>query len=800
MQGEERGASVGAVGGRLAKLGERCRTFFVSRAGRRAVPAIAAVAAGFLFARTPLVFGAYPLGLALLCAHRRQALPCFFGVVLGASTLGISGAVWGVLYMLALLLRLLISLPGVRVKVVPQSREVFGEMPQLQVVSALVVSAAAAVYELMVSEVDRTTVFFAITMVAVSPLLTFALSGFLSRHVEWEDLVGKRMITAAPPRPRRERLWCEVGVITLLFFWVWCLRDNSLFGLNLGYLSAALIALYLARRFGALRGGVAGLTVAMAVSTAHAPAFGLLGLLTGTLWPLGSLYAIGIGVGAGTVWSAYIGGLSGFLGTSPEIWVAALVALPLLPRLYSDAIAEEVQKERAAAEEAVRLVSAHASGGGRIGRLSEAFFSLSATLREQETRPSLDLCRGVCDEICTGYCGACPNRAACWDTRERPGAVALETVSRAVAEGRLIDAGELPSCLISGCTNLERMLEELRLAGAKLWCRTTEVHARQPAPDYALTAELLREAATAVGADEESDALAAAGIRRRLAERGIKPAAVSVKGKRMKHVVAASSQLASKQREATALTDAMEEVCSCRLTPPRFEEVSGVMTMELHTRERYDIEVAVATRPVEGEAVSGDMVTSFRSPDGYAYVLLSDGMGTGAAAQKTAGVCTMFLEKMLTAGNSDETSLKLLNRLVSMQEEECAATIDLLSFDLCYGNADFMKSGAAASYIRREGNLYRMRSRTIPLGVVEEVDAERTSFETKAGDVIIMLSDGVSQTSEDAPWLIELLSRPLGTSLDTAAKTILDRTVAQRLSEGRDDDMTVILARVNEVA
>ncbi len=151
---------------------------------------------------------------------------------------------------------------------------------------------------------------------------------------------------------------------------------------------------------------------------------------------------------------------------------------------------------------------------------------------------------------------------------------------------------------------------------------------------------------------------------------------------------------------------------------------------------------------------------------------------------------------MLSAGNSDETSLKLLNRMVTMREEECSASVDLLTFDLCYGRACFMKSGAAASYVRRDGNLFRMRSRTVPLGIIEEVDAERTAFETREGDVIIMLTDGVSQTSEDAPWLIELLSHPLGNNLDTAATTILDKTVAHG---GAKDDMTVILARVKKL-
>ena len=97
--------------------------------------------------------------------------------------------------------------------------------------------------------------------------------------------------------------------------------------------------------------------------------------------------------------------------------------------------------------------------------------------------------------------------------------------------------------------------------------------------------------------------------------------------------------------------------------------------------------------------------------------------------------------------------------------------------------------------MRREGNLFRLRSRTIPIGLVREVDAEKLRFDTQPGDIIIMLSDGVSQTTEDAPWLVEMLSKPMGASLEAAANAILERALA----EGAADDLTVIIAKVTTV-
>jgi stage II sporulation protein E len=670
---------------------------------------------------------------------------------------------------------------------------VFCELPQLRIVTAVTVAAATCAYELAVSGISGDTLLFCLAMLVGSGALCWVFSGLFSWGVTMEDVLGRR--TARPrAHSRVERIWMEAGVCALLFFTVYSLQSLSIFGLDLGYLFAAFATLYISRRFGALRGCAGGLIISMAVSTLYAPAFGLLGLLAGVLWPLGGFYAMGLGAAVGVAWCSYVGGLAGFLGVGPELTVATLISLPLLPRLYSDAIAGEVKQDRAAAEEAVRKTCEREEEHDRVAHLAEAFDALSRAFSERSTTPTREECFALCDEICTGYCTACPKRVDCWDSADRPAAAALDTLADRLTAGETFAVQDMPNRLISDCGRLAELLSDIRLAGAKLCRRSLRcVGADYPAPDYALTAELLGEAATADKRNSENDTVKAAAIRRLLSDKGIRPAAVRVLGGREKKIVAASSAFSGKQREAAQLISLLEEACGCRLSPPRFEMWEDVITMETHTAPRYALEVAYAGRAAQGSEVSGDCVGTFRAPDGYSYLLLSDGMGTGRAAARTAGMCAVFLEKMLVAGNSETTSLKMLNRLIALRGEECSATVDLLQFDTYWGQASFVKSGAAASYVRREGNLFRLRARTIPIGLVGDVDAEKLHFDTQAGDIIIMLSDGISQTSEDAPWLIELLSKPLGQNLEAAANGILEQTLQR--SGGRDD-MTVMLARV----
>ena len=73
------------------------------------------------------------------------------------------------------------------------------------------------------------------------------------------------------------------------------------------------------------------------------------------------------------------------------------------------------------------------------------------------------------------------------------------------------------------------------------------------------------------------------------------------------------------------------------------------------------------------------------------------------------------------------------------------------------------------------------------------LDAEKIRFDAAPGDVIVMLSDGVSQTPEDAPWLLELLSGKWEDDLQDVAQRIV--AVASRTREHKDD-LSVALIRI----
>jgi len=160
-----------------------------------------------------------------------------------------------------------------------------------------------------------------------------------------------------------------------------------------------------------------------------------------------------------------------------------------------------------------------------------------------------------------------------------------------------------------------------------------------------------------------------------------------------------------------------------------------------------------------------------------------------------SGLCASFLQKLMEAGCHRTTAVKLLNQTIRSASDVGSTTLDLAEIDLLHGDVTFLKAGASASYVKRGTQLFRIRSKTIPLGLMSTPDTEKTRFHLEAGDVVVLLSDGISQMPEDSPALCALLAADWGEqSLQESAGHILSAALS---SGERADDMTVVLVRVS---
>ena len=96
----------------------------------------------------------------------------------------------------------------------------------------------------------------------------------------------------------------------------------------------------------------------------------------------------------------------------------------------------------------------------------------------------------------------------------------------------------------------------------------------------------------------------------------------------------------------------------------------------------------------------------------------------------------------------------------------------------------------------RGKQLLKLKAHTPPIGIMHAVQAQIIPFELSEGDVIVMVSDGITGGNEDCPWLISLLS-----SNPLSDPAVLKETILLHAREsGSRDDMSVAVMRIDKLS
>lgn len=213
----------------------------------------------------------------------------------------------------------------------------------------------------------------------------------------------------------------------------------------------------------------------------------------------------------------------------------------------------------------------------------------------------------------------------------------------------------------------------------------------------------------------------------------------------------------------------------------------------------YRVVSGVARLPKRGGHISGDsFVGESLGPDRY-LLAISDGMGVGREAATESRQCVKLLYEILKAGFGTEVAVKTVNSALLLHSpEDSFATVDLSLLDLSTGRAEFVKVGAAPSFVKRGSDITVVKMSSVPVGIINQVQVEPDFRVLRPGDLIVMITDGVWDVSKDdldkERWLINHLSRETATDPEAVAESVLARALELMPEPG--DDMTVLVARV----
>ena len=214
----------------------------------------------------------------------------------------------------------------------------------------------------------------------------------------------------------------------------------------------------------------------------------------------------------------------------------------------------------------------------------------------------------------------------------------------------------------------------------------------------------------------------------------------------------------------------------------------------------YTVTTGVAQAARETGVVNGDTCSTLLVPDGRQALIISDGMGTGSRAAAESQAAISLLEQLLASGFEKDLAVRTVNTILVLHSpEENFATIDLALLDLYTGETDFIKIGAAPSFLKRNGQISVIAANSLPAGILNHIEVVSQAQQLRQGDILVMISDGMLEqhrATGEVDWMVELLSKLATDDPQIIAEMLLERAKAGYRSKTRDD-ITVLVARVD---
>ncbi|MEK3800835.1 stage II sporulation protein E [Peribacillus sp. FSL H8-0477] len=225
----------------------------------------------------------------------------------------------------------------------------------------------------------------------------------------------------------------------------------------------------------------------------------------------------------------------------------------------------------------------------------------------------------------------------------------------------------------------------------------------------------------------------------------------------------------------------------------------GQCVVVLRSAKKFTVETGVSHAAKGGGLVSGDSFTTMDLGIGKYAVAISDGMGNGERAHLESTETLSLLQKFLMSGIEEKIAIKSVNSVLSLRTtDEIFSTLDLAMIDLQDAKAKFLKVCSIPSFIKRGEKIIKIESSSLPMGIIPEFEVDVVSEDLKAGDLLIMMSDGVFEGPTHIEnvefWLKRKIKEFETEDPQEVADLILEEVI--RVKGMIDDDMTIVVTKI----
>ncbi len=237
----------------------------------------------------------------------------------------------------------------------------------------------------------------------------------------------------------------------------------------------------------------------------------------------------------------------------------------------------------------------------------------------------------------------------------------------------------------------------------------------------------------------------------------------------------------------------VSEALQRNMKTDNYTYIKNKYTIRLRETERYSVLCSYVSIAKKGETKCGDSVIHGKISGGKYAVILSDGMGCGKEASEQSVAAIELMQEFLNAGFDKKTSVEMINSALMLRNTETFATLDTVVVDMFTANTEFIKAGANTTYIKTGNFIKKILSDTLPVGIIKCTKAKTDEYQAKNGDIIIMISDGIHNATDE--WFEQYILNMHEDNPSIIAKLLADE--AQRQKK-QDDDMTVAVLKITK--
>lgn len=413
--------------------------------------------------------------------------------------------------------------------------------------------------------------------------------------------------------------------------------------------------------------------------------------------------------------------------------------------------------------------------------------------------------------VAEGSCAACYKRNQCWDMKFYQTYKYMTDMMTSIEENPEMDTEDLPPEWSRICVKKEEVLGILKqqyhlYQHDMQWKRQIYDSRHLVAEQLSGVSQVMEDLAREIKRESQTMHIQEEQIREALQQLGLSIQGIDIisldSGQVEIEIVHAYTRGYDECRKIIGplLSDILGEhiaVMEETITHPR----DGLATVRFGSAKTFEIMTGVAAAAKGGDILSGDSFSTVELGNGTFAVALSDGMGNGERARLESSSALNILEQLLQSGMDEKLAIKSVNSILMLRSpDEVYATVDMALIDQYTAQTTFMKIGSTPSFIKRGQEVIPVSASNLPIGIIQDIEVDLVSIQLQAGDVLIMMTDGIY----DAPgyavnkelWMKRMIQEVKSEDPQEIADCLLEKVIRYQQNQIHDD-MTVVVGRVD---